>query len=270
VWSPRVQTWHAGLSAQRLLLAKPAGVWPGRPAACHRIGCAPGVEGGEPWRPAVTALAQWLAENGGRKPALHIVLSGRFVRWQLLPWRAELSHPKELAAYASLRFRETFGKPAEDWQVLHSPQPPGMTVPACAVDAALLAALRSTCDTAGAGLVAVTPYFAAAFDRWRRVLGKKTLWFGLIEADCVSLGLLRNGHWLGLRSQRADADWREALPGMMAQLGVSAGLSEASPPLYLAGSGEPPAPVAGLAFTWLQPKAQAQRAMADCRMAWGI
>ena len=269
MWSPRSPTLHIGLSAQRLTVAKTAGLWPGKLAVCDLIHCAEAAEA-EPWRPAVTALARLLAEPGYRKPRLHIVLSGRFVRWQLLPWRPELTQPKEVSAYASMRFRETFGKAADDWQVLHSVQPPGKTVPACAVDAALMEALRNTCEAAGARLAGVTPYFACAFDRWRTALKGKTLWFGLIESDCMSLGLLQGDNWLGLRTQRLDGDWRDALPGMMAQIGISAGLADSSAPLYLAGSGEPLATSAGLSFVWLQPKAQTTPAMVGGRMALGV
>jgi len=229
----------------------------GRTADFDNIHCEPDAAGlqGEPWQQAVTALAQWLSEKGGKKPTLHVALAGRFVRWQLLPWQAEVTRPKELGAYAALRFHETFGKTACDWQVMHSPQPPGQTVPACAVDAALIAALRSTCDVAGARLATVVPHYACAFDRWRHALNKPSAWFGLIEPDCVSLGLLQGGRWLGLRSQRVDAHWREALPGMMAQMGIAVGLTEAAVPLYLTGNGDAPQPVPALDFTWLASQA---------------
>lgn len=260
MWSP--DTLHAGLSAQRLVLAGTGAMRPGRMLSCDSLECAPADAA--PWQPAVAALAQRLAAQRGRRPALRVVLSGRFVRWQLLPWRAELTRPQEVAAFAQLRFRETYGKAAEEWRVLHAPQPPGRAVPACAVDAALLDALRKTSKEAGARLAAVTPYFASAFDRWRGNLKNGSAWFGLIEPDCLSLGLLREGGWIGLRAQRLGEDWREALPGLMAQIGIPAGADAAPAPLYLAGEGEAPAPAADLPFTWLRPQAT------DCRPALGI
>jgi hypothetical protein len=197
------------------------------------------------------ALAHWLAAHDAKKSTLHVVLSGRFVRWQLLPWRAELTQRSELATYATLRFREIFGKAADDWQILHSPQPPGKTVPTCAIDLALMQALRATCEAAGARLAVVTPYFASAFDHRRKALAGKTSWFGLIEADCLSLGLLQGGNWVALRSQRLDEDWRDVLPSMMVQMGIVANLADVQAPLYLVGEGGAQAPVPGLSFTWL-------------------
>lgn len=253
MWSLRsltAPTWHVDLSAQRLTLARSA-----KSVAVETISLASGAAGevDAPWQAAVAALAQWLATTKQKKPTLHVVLSGRFVRWQLLPWQAELGHPDELAAYAALRFREAYGKVADDWQVLHAPQPPGETVPACAVDSELVVALRATCEKAGATLAVVTPSFAAAFDRWHSTLNKKAVWFGLIESDGVSLGLLRGGHWIALRSQRVEQNWRDALPGMMAQMGIAGGVTDAHVPLYLAGGTGVDMPVADAAFTWLPP-----------------
>ncbi|MGB4345985.1 MAG: hypothetical protein WBJ21_06275, partial [Burkholderiaceae bacterium] len=261
--------WHVALSAERLAVARPVAWLPGKFTDGNVVEFA--ARGQTPvWQPAVAALARWLASKKGKKLALRLVLSGRFVRWQLLASQPEISRPDELAAYAALRFQENFGHAAQGWQVMHSLQPPGKNMPACAVDAALLEALRTTCESAGARLVSVSPYFAGAFDRWRHVLGKKTAWFGLIESDCVSLGLLRDGNWLGLRTQRVNEDWRDALPGMMVQTGISAGLPDPALPLYLVGDHEPPASATSLAFTWLQPKALTRDTLPGLRMAMGI
>jgi len=269
VWSPSSNTVRVALSSQRLVVAQSGAFWSDKPGACDCVDDLPDAPS-QPWQPAVAALVQWLGTKRGRKPALQVVLSGRFVRWQLLPWRAELTRPDELAAYAALRFRETFGAVAGDWQLMLSPRPPGKAVLACAVDVALMQALRTTCESVGAKLAAVTPYFAAAFDHWRGELGNKAAWFGLIESDCVSLGLLRDGDWMGLRTQRISGHWCDVLPGLMAQIGIAAGLAETALPLYLVGEGEPPTPAVGLTFTWLQPKVPAQGTLPGGRMAMGI
>lgn len=261
-----LKTLHVGLAAERLVLAEVSGAWRRRVTACDSL---KGLEApeAEPWRPAVAALAGRLGKQRGTGAALRVVLSGRMVRWQLLPWRPELANPREFAAYAALRFRETFGGVADAWRILPAPQPPGGAAPACAVDAGLLDALRGACEGAGLRLVEVTPYFASAFDHWRAVLGGKTAWFGLLESDCLSLGLLRGGRWAALRAQRLKKDWREELPGMMAQLGVCAGLGDAAAPLYLAGGGDEP-PAGGPPFVWLRPAARL--GAAGCRMALGV
>ncbi len=271
MWLPR--TLNIGLSTQRLVYAETLKMWPGKIAICDSIACAE-TEYAEPWRPAVNALAGFLAEqrkaNSRQRPSLRIVLSGRFVRWQLLPWHPELTQPKERAAYAKLNFRETFGNVADDWQIQLPPQPPNQTIPACAIDSALLAELHKTCKDAGAQLVTVMPYFSSAFDRWRNALKSKAAWFGLVEADCLSLGLLHGGNWVGLRTQRLDEDWRDVLPGMMAQIGIPNSAEEMTPSLYLAGDSEPPVSTGAIPFIWLQPEAQAKPGKVGCRMALGV
>ena len=255
MWFRDAPVWRIHLGERRLIRTIHSGLWPRRSAGCDSLEWVPRQDA-EPWRGAVSALAQLLAGQGpgARAPQLQVVLSGAFVRWQILAWRPELTRPKELAAYASLRFTETFGKAARDWDVLHSPQPPGKAVPACAVDAALMQALRSVCQDSGARLDLVTPYFASALDRGCPALKSRLAWFGAIEPERVTLALLQNGDWLGLHSQRVEDHWRDVLPGMMARVAIAAGLAPASAALHLTGLG--PAQVSGSAmpFVWLAPR----------------
>ena len=253
MWSPSSPSWHVTLAADRLAAANAAAYWPGKFGDFEVIQVNSGGQTA-PWQPAVTELAAWLAKKTTKKPSLRVVLSGRFVRWQLLPWQAQISHPDELVTFATLKFRETFGQAVEDWEVILSPQPPGKPALACAVDSALLDALRTTCNKSGAKLVAVSPYFSVAFDRWRYVFRKKTAWFGLIESDCVTVGLLSNGQWSGLRTERVNMNWQDALPAMMAQIGICADVSDAALPIFLVGDANEPVGVNGLSFTWLKPK----------------
>lgn len=267
MWSPSSSAWRVGLSANRLALARSSPWWNGASQACDSVACAP-QPGAEPWRAVLDALAQWLADGTARRPVLHVVLSGRFVRWQLLPWRAGIARPRELAAYASLHFREVFGPVAEQWQVLYAASAPGCPVPACAVDLAFMAALRGICATAGARLAAARPYFATASGHWHRRLDRRNAWFGLVEPDHVSLGLLQDRRWTSLRAQRLDGDWRAVLPRLMAQAGLAAGVAQEAVPVYLAGAMAQPAGGGELQFFWLQPPAG--RIAPDCRMALGV
>ena len=271
MWSRKAPLWRIGLSERRLVRARTTGTWPSRVLTCDSLEWAP-VENAEPWRGSVSALAKLLAAPVPceRAPTVKVVLSGSFVRWQVLPWRTELSGLDELAAYARLRFTETFGKVASNWDVLHAPQPPGKAVPACAVDTAFVQALRTVCADAGARLDLVTPYFASAVDRWCPTLKGDVVWFAAIEPRCVSLGLVRNGDWLGLNTQRCDGNWSDLLPGMMARIGVVAGLGQASAPLYLTGTGPQPVASAALPFVWLTPRNIDSGPDGGSRLALGI
>jgi hypothetical protein len=218
----------------------------------------------------VDALRDWLGQQADKRLQLRVVLSGRFVRWQLLPWRSELSGRSETQAYAGVRFRETFGKLTEAWNILPVAMPPGKTAPACAVDQALITALQSVCEEHGASLQLLAPYFSSAFDAWRRQLPGNAAWFGTVEADSCTLGLLQGGNWTALQTQRMFGDWREVVPAMMAQIGLAHGLDASNAPLYLAGTLEPQVAQPDFAFSWLRPKHMPQAGLTDLRLAQGI
>ncbi len=280
MWSPSRPVWHVGLSAQRLVLARANGLWPGKLSGWESIdlpetllAAGPGAAVVPPWKPAVDALKERLTRGKTDKPALRVVLSGRFVRWQLLPWRNELTHSKEVGAYTSLRFLETFGKSAQDWHITHSLQGPARPVPACAVDAALMDTLQHLCASAGGRLTLVTPYFSAAFDQWRGKLGTKPTWFGAVESDCVTLGLLKDNRWVSLQSQRVSESWQDILPGMMAKMGIAAGLSDPTMTIYLVGESGPavvPEMQRNLPVVWLKPAAAQGHRVPGHRLALGV
>lgn len=221
------------------------------------ISCVQAETTDAPWQPAAAALDGFLAERTGQSHAIQIALAGQFVRWQLLPWQADIVRADEFAAYAALCFYEIFGDAAKFWHFQSTVQPPGAAIPVCAIDMALLDALQDICQRHGHKLVSVSPCFANAFDHWRNTFREETAWFGLLEQDVVSLGLLHQRTWAGLRTQRLpEENWQEIITGMMAQSVIASGFGQTVAPLYLAGrnrDGNPPAASGNLPFTWLQP-----------------
>jgi len=166
VWSPSAPLLRVGLSAHTLSIARlprfglglGMGLSLGRQQQVLYVAVPTDAQPGpEPWRAAVESLAQWLATQKGKRLQVQVLLSGRWVRWQLLPWRADLAGPQERAAYAALRFRETYGPAAQHWQVLPALVAPGRTAPAAAMDAALVEALQTVCADAGCQLHSITP-----------------------------------------------------------------------------------------------------------------
>ncbi len=227
------------------------------------------------WRPAMARLAGWLREESLPRARLHIHLSSRFVRWQLLEWQPQLTQPQELEAYVRLRFRATFGAAADGWRVMHAEPMPGRAVPACAIDEALVAELQALRSIGDARVVRIAPYFSAAFDRWCARLGRQTAWFGAAEPGSFTLGLLHKGAWRGLRSMRhpdaADGGWRGVLPAMQAQIALASGLAlPQDTPVFLAGCGAIPGRRDAPGLVWLAPEGRHEPAQGLARMAWGI
>ncbi len=275
MWSPERNEWHVGLLEDRLVIARAAG-WGQRQAADVQVLPVPPQAPEAPaWQAAVAALGTWLAQQARPRLRLHVVLSARFVRWQLLAWPPQIRRPDEWAAFASLRFRETYGPVVESWRLAHPDPVPGRAVPVSAVDADLLDALQGLETTNGAKLVRVTPYLSAAFDRWRGRLGAGTTWFGVAEPGHLSLCLLHGGAWHGLRSVRCTGtsatDWLAACAPLQAQLGVASGLLlEPAPPLLVAGCTGAPPTRADRDVVWLAPAGDLDGAPDLGRMAWGV
>lgn len=273
MWSPSKPVIRVGLSQQALTVARMPRFGVGSVGSVEQLACEPAASSAsgqtEPWRAAVERLARWLSDHQEQRFAVQVVLSGRFVRWQLLPWRVELSGRAELTAYAALRFRETYGKAVQDWNILPAALAPGCTAPAAAVDSALIEALTQSCQAQGAQLQELSPYFSSAFDAWRRHIKGQAAWFGTVEADTLTLGLLRGGQWTALQTRRLNGDWRVPLPALMEHIALSCDVPEGVGPLYLAGDIPAPAVQATLPFTWLAPRQAAERAAPGLRLALG-
>lgn len=228
------------------------------------------------WQAAVDALRGWLAREGQKPADLSVRLSAHFVRWQLLPWQDQLSRQQERAAYARLRLRGTFGAAAENWRVVGAPAAPGQAWPACAVDEALVGALQSLQSPGGLRLRSVAPYFATAYDHWRGRLGRGSAWFGVVEPGALTLGLLQQGQWRGLRALRLAeheaTPWLDRLPALQAQIALGAELPGAvdlnAVPVHLAGCASPQPAATNDALVWHAPAGAASGPLA--RMAWGI
>jgi len=251
VWSPERPVWYVGLAAHQVVRVRSRGVWPLRTSDLDSISWTASAEDSL-WHEAVQALAKWLNSESASRPIVRVMLSGSLVRWQMLPWRAELTRRQELVAYARLRYIETFGSDAEQWRLMLGLQAPGCATPACAVDETLMQSLQTVCREAGARLDRVVPYFGSAVDYWRKAWGNDTAWFGLIESDWLSLGLSRAGALQALRGQRLDGDWGMVLSGLMARMGVAAGdEASASAKVYLAGHRKPQIGDAEPPYAWL-------------------
>lgn len=227
--------------------------------------------GGEPpWQPAVRCLTDWLGRQERAPAKAQVRLGSGFVRWQLLDWAQALQQEQELQAYAQLQMRAAFGPAVQTWRVVHGQASPGHALPVCAADEALTDALRALQAERGLQVTSVAPYFALAFDHWRNRLPRRGVWFGVVEPQGLTLGLLISGQWGGLRTQRLAPDeaWPAALPSLQAQLALAAGQPYAVQwPVFMAGCVKAPAAADGL--SWLAPAERAGVAPID-RLAWGV
>lgn len=172
----------------------------------------PGASGAAPWRPALQALETALAGFASGKTAATLVLSNHFLRYAVVPWRAELVDAQEELSYTRHCFTRVYGKAALQWEMRLSEQAPEMPRLASAVDAQLLVALRGVFDGAGIALRSIQPHLMSVFNRVRGQLRQPSAWLALVEPGNLCLALLHDGHWSRVRSQRVDSTWRAELP----------------------------------------------------------
>jgi hypothetical protein len=169
----------------------------------------------QPWGPALFALETALPALAKGPTVATVVLSNRFVRYAVVPWRAGLADAQEDLSYARHCFTKVYGKAAAQWEMRLSRQPADMPRVASAVDPELLDGLRSVCRRAGVRLGSIQPHLMVGFNRARGQLRHRSAWLTLLEPGHLCLTLLHNGHWSRVRNLRIEGSWREELPWLL-------------------------------------------------------
>lgn len=179
------------------------------------------VAGAEPWVACVEHLERALQRRRTNDMRLDVVLSSHFVRFQLVPWQTDLGERDERVAYAGFLFKEVYGDMSSEWEIRLSEEPPGRSSVACAIDRALLEALRRVSAASGCSLRSVRPYLVEEFNRVRRGLRGDNVIFALSEPGRLCAGHLRKGAWRSLRNEAVAGAAGAALSAVLGQLAVT-------------------------------------------------
>ena len=219
-----VERWRIGLAPDGAEVLRRRGF--GRAAAApHRVDCTP-RPGEPPWTAAIDALAQALEEAGAAGGAFGretgVVLSNHFARYIVLPWQPELSGPDELEALARLRFGAVFGEAPDGWTLRCSEGGWGRPSLACAVDTALIDALRGALGRRRLRLASVQPLLMAAFNDLRRSLAGDAI-LAIAEPGRLCLAMLSGGTLDAVSSRRTRADDTAVVEQELATLRPAAG-----------------------------------------------
>lgn len=159
--------------------------------------------GQRPWQGALAALGT--AAQAWRRDALAvtIVLSNHFVRYALVPPGAGVSGTEEEHALARFYFSKVHGERSRAWEVRLSDARPDAPRLACAIDSALLDALRACFPPEGRPkLVSVQPLFMSGFNFWRSQFPAGGAWFLLVEPERACLGLLSGRNWVAVQNAK--------------------------------------------------------------------
>lgn len=206
-----------------------------------------------PWVGTPVAAAQALAQllQGPQVGAgtLQILVSSHFVRYLLVPWRAEVATPEEFAAYARICCEQTFGgvgsgagtgtgegsgaEVGAGQSLRTAPEKPGSPRLAAAMDTALVQALVQAVGATRLRLVGVQPYLAAAFNRLSRQMPREDFIFVVAEPGRSCLLAASQGQWRSVRASACE-DAPERIAGLIEREAQLLGLAEDEmPPVFV-------------------------------------
>lgn len=181
-------------------------------------------------QPPKTAAWRW------RSAPARVVLSDRLVRYARIPWSASALTAHEDAALTLACFEERYGD-MQGWTLRSDWGDYGQGRLAAAVPEALADGLQDVLRRHGLAGGAVSPYFVACWNRWRREVaqtsGTTPVLFAVIDAGTVVVGLVdgANGDWRAVRRLRL-ADGATDLAELLVREALLLGLDE-QPPAWL-------------------------------------
>jgi AcrR family transcriptional regulator len=168
---------------------------------------------------------------------VRVVVSDHFVRYVIARWREDLRSPAERQAFIHHSFRETYGPAVEGWTLREDHGSHGRASLACAIDSALLEALRGIFRLARMRVASVQPLFMAAFNRHRRAMGADGAFF-VYESGRLCGACFGGEEWLSISNVRvvgpdalaAAIDRELVLHGLPAEAPVHLCIADGSAP----------------------------------------
>lgn len=148
------------------------------------------------WDGAIAALRAETARWSRDRLSVRIALSNHFVRYALVPPSAEVSGHDEDLALARFHFSKMHGEASRGWDIRLSPGRSGTPRLACAVDSALMEALRQSFPAAQRPqLMSVQPLLMSAYNAAAGAVPGSGAWIVMAEAERACVALLKGRTW---------------------------------------------------------------------------
>jgi hypothetical protein len=178
-------------------------------------------------------LAAALAKVRGRARRVRVVLSDQLLRYQLVPWRADLRNEGELEALARMRFKEIHGAAADAWELRLAPTRYGAPYLACAIDRELLRTMAGVISKEKLRLASVRPFLVSTYNRWRAKHVAGACWFAVCGGGRLTLCRIEGGAWRSVRSEKSGGDLARELQRTLERESLALGIDPAGSPLHL-------------------------------------
>ncbi len=258
LWPDRVAV---AITPARIVLVRTHGLL--RPKVVAKSSLAvSGTDTANSWQPALDTLAKLMHSDAQWQAAtVNVVVSNHFVRYQLIPWSAVVSSAAMRTAYVRESFAQVYGDSAATWTYSVNPTRHGAAWFASAIDQTLLTQLEDAVGQGQSKLRSVVPYLMPAFNRARRMLKDKNLWFVQQEPGKLLLMLVIDGRWQAVSSHQVDAaHWQTQLPLLLEREWHLHGSGSLPRRVVMAAAEIPPLPLDDTGtwlFDWLPPVAHA-------------
>ncbi len=190
------------------------------------------------WEPALAALGRLVADLAAPRVPATVVVSSRFVRYAIVPWRDNVISAQEQQEFARHCMRGIYGDAAAGWEIRLSSGGFGRNALACAADAAMLAEIEKTLIGSDIPVVSIQPNFMTACNRFRRELRREgDACVVVLEPGRVALGIFDRTGWRTLIARRVGRLSTEEVVTVVAQE-LKAAMMEGLPEcLFVAAAG---------------------------------
>jgi hypothetical protein len=190
------------------------------------------------WEPALAALGKLVADLDAPHVPATVVVSSRFVRYAIVPWRDNVISAQEQQEFARHCMRGIYGDVAAGWEIRLSSGGFRRNALACAADATMLAEIEKTLAEKDIPVVSIQPNFMTACNRFRRELRREgDACVVVLEPGRVALGIFDRTGWRTLIARRVGKLRTEEVVTVVAQE-LKAAMMEGLPEcLFVAAAG---------------------------------
>jgi len=180
---------------------------------------------GEGWSGALAALDTLLSQA---RPvgAIEVVLSHNFSRVLLLSPPPVRLDGEEMAGWLADCLGRDYGPEAATWHTAWQDAAPGRPVPVAVMDKERHDRLRERIREAGLTTKRMEPWFASAWNRFRRSLARQSGWFALLEPGRIALARVEIGRPVGLRIHQTSGVPAADLKAMIDRESLHCAVSE--------------------------------------------
>jgi hypothetical protein len=193
----QVQSWTAG--------------WRPKMKECMEWSTTPTAAGTPSWAAPVETLRTAIAELQGLRANASVTLSNEFVNYELIPWNSGIASAEEEEAFIQHQFSQTFGAAATAWSLRVAQAGYGQARVASAVDKDCIDAIARCFAGTALRLHGIEPYLMGAFNAVRKDLPGGRTRLVIVEGAKMSIIVLEDFSWSGLRVLRVNQDWPQRL-----------------------------------------------------------